>query len=99
VAEMAHQVAVMYAGQIVERADARSLFARPLHPYTRGLLASLPQLSTPAAGTPSRLTAILGTVPEPGRLPTGCRFAPRCPQALDRCGTPQSLLELRPGQD
>jgi len=98
VAEMAHQVAVMYAGQIVEQADCRTLFARPLHPYTRALLASLPRLGDSANGAAARLAAIAGTVPDPSRLPPGCRFAPRCPQAQEACGTPQTLLELRPGQ-
>jgi oligopeptide/dipeptide ABC transporter ATP-binding protein len=94
VAEMAHRVAVMYAGQIVEQADCRPLFAQPMHPYTRALLASLPQLA--AAGS-SRLTAIAGTVPDPSQLPPGCRFAPRCPLEAEQCQRPQEGLERKPG--
>jgi peptide/nickel transport system ATP-binding protein len=104
VAEMAHQVAVMYAGQIVEQAPCRTLFAQPLHPYTRALLASLPQLAATGAADanagPSarRLAAIAGTVPDPSRLPSGCRFAPRCAQALEACGKLQELQEIQAGQ-
>jgi len=96
VAEMAHRVAVMYAGQVVEQADCRTLFAQPLHPYTRALLASLPQLGPAANGT-GKLAAIAGTVPDPAQLPPGCRFAPRCAQAIEACNRPQELLELKPG--
>ena len=74
IAEMAAQVAVMYAGHIVERADVESLFDRPLHPYTQGLIASLP-----APGEKKeRLEAIPGSVPNLLDMPPGCRFAPRC---------------------
>jgi oligopeptide/dipeptide ABC transporter ATP-binding protein len=82
VAETADHVAVMYAGRIVEYGPVRELFHRPQHPYTRGLLASLP------TGTPgTRLNAIEGTVPMLGALPTGCAFSPRCPDRFDRCTT------------
>jgi peptide/nickel transport system ATP-binding protein/oligopeptide transport system ATP-binding protein len=94
VAELAHRVAVMYAGQVVESADAATLFRRPLHPYTRALLAAVPRLDG-AAGR--RLAAIDGTVPDPTRYPPGCRFAPRCPHALEACGEPQELREWEPG--
>src|SRR5271168_4228693 len=95
VAEMGQRVAVMYAGQVVEQADCRTLFARPAHPYTRALLASLPQLTT-AQSSSGKLAAIDGTVPEPNRLPPGCRFAPRCPLAVEGCQRPQDLLQQEP---
>jgi oligopeptide/dipeptide ABC transporter ATP-binding protein len=82
VAEMADRVAVMYAGRIVEEAAVADLFADPKHPYTRGLLGSIP------GGAPgSPLTAIPGTVPAPGSLPPGCCFTPRCPSRFDPCPT------------
>ena len=80
VAEMADRVAVMYAGRIVEEAPVADLFSAPAHPYTRGLLASIPG---GAPGTP--LTAISGTVPAPGSLPPGCCFTPRCPSRFEPC--------------
>ena len=80
VAEMADRVAVMYAGRIVEQAPVRDLFRDPRHPYTRGLLASIP------GGAPgTRLQAIQGTVPPLGKLPPGCPFAPRCPSRFEPC--------------
>src|SRR5207302_379869 len=72
VAEMADEVCVMYAGQIVEQADVLSLFREPKHPYTQGLLASIPKLATDPS---ERLNVIQGTVPNLLRLPPGCRFA------------------------
>jgi oligopeptide/dipeptide ABC transporter ATP-binding protein len=96
VAEMAHHVAVMYAGQIVEQAEVKSLFARPLHPYTRGLLQSVPGLD--AAPGERRLHSLEGNVPDLARLPPGCRFAPRCPYAIDPCKIPQELCEVEPGR-
>jgi oligopeptide/dipeptide ABC transporter ATP-binding protein len=74
IAEMADRVAVMYAGRIVEQADVRDLFDRPLHPYTQGLIASIPVLGK----ITERLDVIPGTVPNLVNLPPGCRFAPRC---------------------
>ncbi|MDN2566517.1 ABC transporter ATP-binding protein [Aquibium sp. A9E412] len=86
VAETAHRVAVMYAGRIVEESASEALFAGALHPYTRGLLRSIPVVRTgPAAGHPRRLVEIPGTVPPPWDLPQGCAFAPRCPRASARC--------------
>ncbi len=82
VAGMADRVAVMYAGRIVEEAPVRELFADPKHPYTRGLMASMP------GGAPgSRLLAIQGTVPPLGELPPGCSFTPRCPDRFAPCQT------------
>jgi peptide/nickel transport system ATP-binding protein len=83
VAEMADRVIVMYAGQIVEEAPVGVLFSRPEHPYTVGLLGSIPRLDKKRG----RLPAIEGTVPSPHAMPPGCRFAPRCPFAEDRCRT------------
>ena len=75
----------MYAGKKVEEADVEALFANPRHPYTRGLMASIPALPTGGATSSERLAEIPGTVPSLVRLPPGCAFAPRCPLALDRC--------------
>jgi oligopeptide/dipeptide ABC transporter ATP-binding protein len=82
VAEMANRVAVMYAGRLVEEAPVKALFRDPKHPYTRGLMASMPGT---APGT--RLTAIQGTVPPLGQLPPGCSFTPRCPSRFEPCPT------------
>jgi len=82
VAEMADRVAVMYAGRIVEEAPVEALFDDPRHPYTRGLMASMP------GGEPgTRLRAIQGTVPPLGELPPGCAFAPRCVERFGPCST------------
>ena len=83
VAENVDRVAVMYAGRLVEEAPGADLFGAARHPYTQGLLAALPTLTGPRR----RLAAIPGTVPEPGSMPAGCRFAPRCPVAEARCAT------------
>jgi len=85
VAQTAQRVIVMYAGKKVEEADVETLFARPRHPYTRGLMASIPALPTSGAGTEARLAEIPGAVPSLTRLPQGCAFAPRCAFALPRC--------------
>ncbi|MBM3549828.1 MAG: ABC transporter ATP-binding protein [Alphaproteobacteria bacterium] len=82
VADMADRVLVMYAGRIVEEADALDLFARPRHPYTEALLKSVPRLDD-VPGT--RLPVIEGAVPRPGSHKAGCRFASRCPMAIERC--------------
>ncbi|HUE85530.1 MAG TPA: ABC transporter ATP-binding protein [Vicinamibacterales bacterium] len=93
VAETADRVAVMYAGRIVEEGPVRDVFARPLHPYTQGLIASIPGDS---AGP--RLQAIEGVVPNLAALPPGCTFAPRCPHRLDVCTTAvPALVEIEPG--
>ncbi len=95
VAELAHRVIVMYAGRIVEEAPVDLLFADPQHPYTLGLLGSIPRLGSDGD---ERLTAIEGVVPNPYALPPGCRFSPRCPLADARCQAEQpSLREIAPG--
>ncbi len=95
VAEHADRIAVMYAGQLVETAPAPALFARPQHPYTEGLLASIPRLDRPRA----RLHAIAGQVPAATAWPAGCRFHPRCPYAWERCAREEPpLLDAGPGQ-
>jgi peptide/nickel transport system ATP-binding protein len=88
VAETAQRVIVMYAGRKVEEATVEELFARPLHPYTHGLLASIPRLGLmrgEAAGADGRLQEIPGIVPALSNLPEGCAFAPRCAFAEERC--------------
>jgi peptide/nickel transport system ATP-binding protein len=80
VAQMADRVAVMYGGRIVEQAPVGALFASPAHPYTRGLLASIP-----GREPGRRLRAIPGVVPALGSLPPGCAFAPRCPDVFEPC--------------
>jgi oligopeptide/dipeptide ABC transporter ATP-binding protein len=82
IAEMAEEVAVMYAGKIVEQADVVTLFKQPKHPYTQGLLSSIPRLGSDRS---MRLNVITGTVPNLLRLQPGCRFAPRCPHAMPIC--------------
>jgi oligopeptide/dipeptide ABC transporter ATP-binding protein len=81
VRHVAHRVAVMYLGQIVEVADVEALFSEPAHPYTEVLLAAVPRID----GQPHSLTAYAGEVPSPLDPPPGCRFHPRCPHAFDRC--------------
>jgi oligopeptide transport system ATP-binding protein len=88
VAENADRVAVMYAGQVVESAAVGDLFARTLHPYTAGLLASLPRLGDRS----ERLRVIPGGVPNPARFPSGCRFHPRCPVAQAQCRETEPVL-------
>ncbi|MEF3306182.1 ABC transporter ATP-binding protein [Paenibacillus sp. GYB003] len=94
VAEMANRVIVMYAGQIVETADVRSLFTSPMHPYTKGLLNSTPRMN----GAIEKLVPIPGSVPPAGTIMPGCRFADRCPVATAECRQqPPELREVRPG--
>jgi oligopeptide/dipeptide ABC transporter ATP-binding protein len=99
VAEAADEIAVMYAGQIVEQASALDLFDNPEHPYTEALLGALPQIEGEGARE-GRLTAIPGRPPDLLEPPVGCRFAPRCPYANQRDGCSeqhQELREIRPG--
>jgi len=91
IAKMARNVCVMYAGSIVESTDVRSLFANPLHPYTRGLLGSIPRMSR-AGGKKARLSTIKGIVPNLTHLPEGCRFSNRCMEVLDLCRKQQPPL-------
>jgi peptide/nickel transport system ATP-binding protein len=100
VAETAQRVVVMYAGRKVEEALVAELFASPRHPYTVGLMNSVPRLADAAAATPAslRLTEIPGIVPSLHNLPAGCTFAPRCTYATDQCRTEYPpLLQQRPG--
>jgi oligopeptide/dipeptide ABC transporter ATP-binding protein len=90
VAETAEHVVVMYAGRIVEEADVGALFNRPLHPYTQGLMRSIPGAGA-AASNRTRLEAIPGVVPNLLSLPRGCKFNDRCTRAFDRC------FEAEPG--
>jgi peptide/nickel transport system ATP-binding protein len=93
IAETADRVAVLYAGRIVETGPVREIFRHPLHPYTQGLLASIP-----GEGAGSRLRAIEGVVPNLAALPPGCTFAPRCPYRMDVCTTAvPALVEIEPG--
>ncbi|MEM6705764.1 MAG: ABC transporter ATP-binding protein [Acidobacteriota bacterium] len=89
VARYADRVAVMYGGRVVETAPASALYRAPQHPYTRGLLASVPRLD----GEDRRLVPIEGQPPDLADLPAGCAFAPRCPLAFDRCRHEQPLLD------
>jgi peptide/nickel transport system ATP-binding protein len=84
VAERADEVAIMYAGRIVEHTSVTTIFARPLHPYTRGLLRSIPKVGAEKA---RRLEAIPGIVPDLLHLPSGCHFHDRCPSVIERCST------------
>ncbi|MEE9521844.1 MAG: ABC transporter ATP-binding protein [candidate division NC10 bacterium] len=96
IAETADRVVVMYAGRVVEEASVKELFDNPLHPYTQGLMESLPRLETGKAR--QRLRAIPGLVPNLLQLPTGCKFAPRCPKVVEQCWpTEPELREIRPG--
>jgi peptide/nickel transport system ATP-binding protein len=85
VAQTAQRVIVMYAGRKVEEADVETLFANPKHPYTRGLMASIPAVAPLGAATDARLVEIPGMVPSLTNLPKGCAFAPRCKLAINRC--------------
>ena len=98
IAEVADEVAVMYAGRVVERGDADAIFYEPLHPYTRGLLASIPVLGKRTAVTSRRrLSSIPGTVPNVLALPAGCAFRPRCSETRRKCLEVPELREVAPG--
>ncbi len=96
VSDLADRVMVMYAGKIVEAGPVGTLFREPLHPYTRGLLHSVPRIGRRTEG--GRLEEIPGQVPRPGELPAGCAFHPRCPDATERCiGEQPRLYARKPG--
>lgn len=94
IAEIARKVVVMYAGKIVEQAPVEPLFAEPNHPYTQGLLQSLPRVDKDAMGVKHRLQEIPGIVPSLLNLPRGCKFASRCPKVMPQCEEEEPLLEL-----
>jgi peptide/nickel transport system ATP-binding protein len=95
VAETCHRVMVMYGGKIQEIAPVRELFKNPMHPYTKGLLASLPAVD---GSRHSRLKTIPGNVPSILDLPVGCKFVTRCPERLEKCFTYEpELIEVSPG--
>jgi peptide/nickel transport system ATP-binding protein/oligopeptide transport system ATP-binding protein len=98
VAEIADRVGVMYAGRLVEEAPVRELFADPKHPYTKALLAAIPEEIPDGFGR-KRLRALPGTVPDPVALPTGCRFHPRCPDRFAPCASElPTTLVVGPGR-
>jgi len=96
--EMADDVVVMYCGEVVEKAPVRTIFGKNTlysHPYTEGLMSSIPRLDTPVG---VRLEPIPGSVPHPLNLPKGCKFAPRCKYATDKCHAQEpELVEVAPG--
>ncbi len=95
VAEFCERVVVMYTGRVVEEAPVRELFANPAHPYTRGLLKSLPSLTVDPADRPTRLATIAGMVPPLTALPSGCKFNPRCPDVMEICyGNEPALMKV-----
>lgn len=95
VAEVADRVCVMYTGRIVEASNVEEIFAEPKHPYTQGLLKSVPKLTEIGAAKTARLQTIEGVVPPPTNLPPGCHFAPRCPFVFERCThEPMPLFQL-----
>ncbi len=96
VAEIAHEVVVMYAGRVVEAAPVEAVFDRQRHPYTMGLLACIPSSLHVSGARRPRLTPIPGSVPSVMALPPGCAFAPRCTHAIDRCSQDPPLLDAAP---
>lgn len=101
VAEIADQVAVMYAGEVVEQAEVNQLFDQPSHPYTQGLLASIPdrKRDLDANGNRKRLVPIPGTVPSLFAMPKGCAFSPRCTHAEAACSNPVTLVDIGNGHN
>ena len=94
VAEIANRVVVMYAGEVMEEGDVDSLFNNPLHPYTKGLMMSIPRLDQDK----KRLYSIKGTVPSLDAMPDGCRFRPRCPEVCDACKNEKPLMTQVKGE-
>ncbi|MET0783066.1 MAG: ABC transporter ATP-binding protein [Leifsonia flava] len=92
--EIADRIAIMYAGEIIEQGPAEELYRRPRHPYTRGLLKSFP----PLKGPKTELTGIPGSPPDLANLPTGCKFHPRCPFAMEKCVTVEPVLQISPAK-
>ncbi len=92
VAWMADNVAVMYLGKVVEYSDVKTIFKNPKHPYTQGLINSIPKI-----GQKEKLVPIEGSVPDPFERPVGCSFSPRCPHATDLCKQEPELKEVEPG--
>lgn len=93
VGRMCDDVAVMYMGKVIEQSDVRTIFRNAAHPYTIGLLNSVPRLGARR----KRLVPIKGVVPDPTQMPEGCSFAPRCPHAHDRCKEEPPVIEVEPG--
>jgi oligopeptide transport system ATP-binding protein len=93
VAEMADNIAVMYYGRIVEYSNIKNIYKRPMHPYTAGLLNSIPRVDKPKTNDP--LQAIPGVVPNPYKAPNGCKFHPRCPYVKDRCKQEEPPYEAK----
>ena len=94
IAELAERVVVMYAGKIVEEGRTEDIFYNPMHPYTQGLLQSIPKLGNRAMGDRQQLHEINGMVPSLFHLPQGCGFCPRCPKAMDTCR--ENLPDIKP---
>ena len=94
VKHMSHRIAVMYLGKILEQAPKEALFARPLHPYTRALMAALPQ---PNPDKRHALGVLQGDVPSPVNVPKGCRFHPRCPEIMNSCSKVEPVLREMKG--
>jgi oligopeptide/dipeptide ABC transporter ATP-binding protein len=100
VAEFCERVIVMYTGRVVEESPVHDLFANPAHPYTRGLLKSLPSVSIGDPDAPRRLPTIKGMVPPITNLPRGCKFNPRCPDVMDIClGNEPARMMVSPRHD
>lgn len=93
VAETCDDVAVIYAGEIVEYGNKQQIFRNPRHPYTLGLFGSLPKLDDDS----KRLSPINGLPPDPTNLPEGCKFEPRCPECMAECGNVPPMVEIEPG--
>ena len=98
VRHLAHRVAVMYLGRVVEMGPADALFAAPLHPYTQALLRAAPTMTPPAPGMPrgTGKPALTGELPSPLAIPSGCPFHPRCPQAMPRCSVEVPRVHIAP---
>ena len=94
IADMADEILIMYAGQVVESGSPERIFYHPAHPYTRGLLESAPRINSEKA---TQLSTIPGTVPSPLNLPEGCAFAPRCRYATEQCAQAPPVEETEPG--